>query len=180
MIYHIHTELKEEKKQREAEAKRKRLEEAEKKRQAMADAMQKQKLQEPVKRNFIIQKKEGASVTHAGLGFDKMSSALFAETERGKTKEQLAADKEVCLQMRVKPLELEGLSVDELRQRANELWNKISTLESDKYDLEERQKRQEYDLKELNERQRQINRNKALKKGLDPEALSGKYPVRIT
>lgn len=34
-------------------------------------------------------------------------------------------------------------------------------------------------LKELAERQRQINRNKALKKGLDPEALSGKYPVSV-
>ncbi|GFY09484.1 troponin T [Trichonephila clavipes] len=35
-------------------------------------------------------------------------------------------------------------------------------------------------LKELSERQRQINRSKALKKGLDPsKALSGKYPPMI-
>lgn len=34
-------------------------------------------------------------------------------------------------------------------------------------------------LKELKERQKQQLRHKALKKGLDPEALTGKYPVCI-
>jgi hypothetical protein len=35
-----------------------------------------------------------------------------------------------------------------------------------------------FQLKELKERQKQQLRHKALKKGLDPEALTGKYPVR--
>jgi len=35
-----------------------------------------------------------------------------------------------------------------------------------------------WQLKELKERQKQQLRHKALKKGLDPEALTGKYPVR--
>merc|ERR1711912_206309 len=43
----------------------------------------------------------------------------------------------------------------------------------------ERQKRQDYDLKELKERQKQQLRQKAMKKGLDPEALTGKYPPKI-
>lgn len=172
----------EEKKQREAEAKRKRLEEAEKKRQAMQEAMQRQKIQEPVKRNFVIQKKEGEMGPGAALGhsgFDKFTNVMHARGEMGKTKEQLEEDKKICLQYRVKPLELEGLKIEELRQKAMELWARISSLESDKYDLEERQKRQDYDLKELAERERQINRNKALKKGLDPEALQGKHPPKI-
>merc|ERR1712098_520304 len=46
-------------------------------------------------------------------------------------------------------------------------------------DLEEKQKRQDYDLKELKERQKQQLRQKAMKKGLDPEALTGKYPPKI-
>lgn len=63
-----------------------------------------------------------------------------------KTKEQLAEDKEIALSFRVKPLEIEGLSVDKLRQKAQLLWDQIVQLESDKYDLEERQKRQDYDV----------------------------------
>merc|ERR1712132_23656 len=42
-----------------------------------------------------------------------------------------------------------------------------------------RQKRQDYDMKELKERQRQQNKQKAIKLGLDPEALVGKYPPMI-
>merc|ERR1711881_66619 len=43
----------------------------------------------------------------------------------------------------------------------------------------EKQQRQNYDLKELKERQKQQLRQKAMKKGLDPEALTQKYPPKI-
>merc|ERR1712007_392413 len=43
----------------------------------------------------------------------------------------------------------------------------------------ERQKRQDYDLKELKERQKQQLRQKAMGKGLDPEAFTGKHPPKI-
>ncbi|XP_022703125.1 troponin T-like [Varroa jacobsoni] len=170
----------EEKKIKEAEAKRKRLEEAEKKRQAMQAAKEKKEM-EPVRPNFSINKKEAIDMGNA-LGtsnLDKFANIMHARGEMGKTKEQLEEDKTTILAMRVPPLQIEGLSADELKKRAKELWERIVSLESDKYDLEDRQKRQDYDLKELAERQRQINRNKALKKGLDPEALSGKYPPKI-
>jgi len=53
-------------------------------------------------------------------------------------------------------------------------------LEGVKYDLEKRRDRQEYDSKELNERQRQISRNKALKKGLDPdEVTNSPHPPKV-
>ena len=52
-------------------------------------------------------------------------------------------------------------------------------LESDKYDLEVEQQRQEYHLKELMERQKQINKNKALKMGLDIEDLSTNVPPKV-
>merc|ERR1739838_957821 len=68
---------------------------------------------------------------------------------------------------------------DQLGSKAKELWDTIVRLETEKYDLEERQKRQDYDLKELKERQKQQLRQKAMKKGLDPEALTGKHPPRI-
>lgn len=121
-----------------------------------------------------------------------------AQLERNKTKEQLEEEKKISLSIRIKPLEIDGFSIEKLRSKANELWDTIVKLETEKYDLEERQKRQDYDvskkektfeekiritqfsqtqLKELKERQKQQLRHKALKKGLDPEALTGKYPV---
>ena len=63
-----------------------------------------------------------------------------------KTKEQLAEDKEIALSFRIKPLDIENLGVNKLRERAQQLWDQIVQLESDKYDLEERQKRQDYDV----------------------------------
>lgn len=100
--------------------------------------------------------------------------------ERNKTKEQLEEEKKISLSFRIKPLEIDNLGAEKLRGKATELWETIVRLETEKYDLEERQKRQDYDLKELKERQKQQLRHKALKKGLDPEALTGKYPVSCT
>ena len=154
----------EEKKQRDIEEKRQRLEEAEKKRQAMLQAMKESSKTGP---NFTIQKKSD----NFGLS--------NAQLERNKTKEQLEEEKKISLSIRIKPLNIEGLSTDKLRQKALELWECIIKLETEKYDLEERQKRQDYDLKELKERQKQQLRHKALKKGLDPEALTGKHPPKI-
>merc|ERR1711872_973548 len=96
-----------------------------------------------------------------------------------KTKEQLEEEKKISLSIRIKPLELDGMDADTLKEKAAELWDVIVRLETEKYDLEERQKRQDYDLKELKERQRQQNKQKAIKLGLDPEALTGKYPPKI-
>nr|XP_050868168.1 troponin T isoform X7 [Vespula vulgaris] len=155
----------EEKKQRDIEEKRRRLEESEKKRQAMMQAMKDQANKKGP--NFTITKKD--------LGGNLSSAQL----ERNKTKEQLEEEKKISLSIRIKPLEIEGLSIDKLRFKATELWDTIVKLETEKYDLEERQKRQDYDLKELKERQKQQLRHKALKKGLDPEALTGKYPPKI-
>merc|ERR1712080_740154 len=76
-------------------------------------------------------------------------------------------------------VELDAMDGDQLKETAKELWDTIVRLETEKYDMGERQKRQDYDLKELKERQKQQLRQKAMKKGLDPEALTGKYPPKI-
>merc|ERR1712066_799625 len=68
---------------------------------------------------------------------------------------------------------------DMLNNKATELWDTIVQLEAEKYDYEQRKLTQELDLKELKERQKAQLRAKALKKGLDPEALTGKYPPKI-
>jgi len=118
-----------EKKAKEAEEKRKRLEEAEKKRQAM---MQAQK-----------EKQSGGGVGKGGAKKNDsgMSNVQDARREMTKTKEQLEEEKKISLSIRIKPLELDGMDSDALKTKANELWETIVRLETEKYDLEERQKK---------------------------------------
>lgn len=73
-----------------------------------------------------------------------------AAMERNKTKEQLEEEKKISLSFRIKPLDIDSLSVDKLRSKAQELWETIVRLETEKYDLEERQKRQDYDVSSVN------------------------------
>lgn len=67
--------------------------------------------------------------------------------DRNKTKEQLEEEKKISLSFRIKPLDLTGLNDQKLRTKATELWELIVKLETEKYDLEERQKRQDYDVR---------------------------------
>jgi len=98
----------------------------------------------------------------------------------GKTKEQMAEEKAIALSFRVAPLSgLEDMGDDALCAKADEMWKRLVKLETEKYDYEQKMKRQEYDLKELRERQKQQLRQKALKKGLEAEALIGKHPPKI-
>jgi len=154
-----------EKKAQEAEEKRKKMEEAEKKRQEMMKA-QKEKMGPSGSGN----KKKGDS----GMG-----NVADIRREMTKTKEQLEEEKKISLSIRIRPLELDGMDLEALKEKGKELWEQIIKLETEKYDLEEKVKRQDYDLKELKERQRQQNKQKAIKLGLDPEALTGKYPPKI-
>merc|ERR1712008_582760 len=109
----------------------------------------------------------------------KRQEMMQAQKEMTKTKEQLEEEKRISLSIRIKPLDVDNMDSDQLGGKAKELWDTIVRLETEKYDLEERQKRQDHDLKELKERQKQQLRQKAMKKGLDPEALTGKYPPKI-
>merc|ERR1712218_616650 len=74
---------------------------------------------------------------------------------------------------------LDEMDSEELKNKANQIWNTIVSLETDKYDYEQRQLDQDYEFKELAERQKIQLRNKAIKKGLDPEAFTGAHPPKI-
>merc|ERR1711971_1116606 len=104
--------------------------------------------------------------------------AIDAHKEISKTKEQVEEEMKISLSFRIKPLDLESMDSDELKGKATELFNTILLLET-KYDCEQRRVNQDYELKELKERQKVQLRQKAAKKGLDPEAFTGKYPPRI-
>merc|ERR1712212_1157948 len=151
-----------EKKAKEKEEKKKRMEEAEAKRQQMLEAK---------KKEAGAAKK--ASTAGAGVG------VTDARKEMSKTKEQLTEEMKLALSIKIKPLDLEGLDSDELKKKAEDLFNIIVQIETDEYDFEQRRVTQDYELKELKERQKVQLRQKALKKGLDPEALTGKHPPKI-
>merc|ERR1711976_1077914 len=122
------------------------------------------------------QKAEAADKKKSTVGDSGMSDA---RKELSKTKEQLEEEKKIALSIRIKPLQLDAMDSDEMKGKAEELFKIIVQLETDKYDYEQRKLTQELDLKELKERQKAQLRAKALKKGLDPEALTGKYPPKI-
>merc|ERR1712080_792446 len=84
----------------------------------------------------------------------------------------------VALQIRVKPPVVEGKKVEQLREMATEMWAQLVALETEKYDFEERSERQDYDLKELKDKQKQQLTARALKLGLNPEALTGNHPPK--
>ena len=73
-----------------------------------------------------------------------------ARKEMTKTKEQLEEEKRISLSIRIKPLDVDAMDSDQLQSKAKELWETIVKLETEKYDLEERQKRQDYDVSCIN------------------------------
>merc|ERR1711970_611428 len=144
-----------EKKEAEDLAKKKALEDAERKRQEMMAA----------------QKEKGGKKSQA--------PAMDARKEMSKSKEQVEEEMKISLSIRIKPLALDEMDSDELKNKANQIWNTIVVLETDKYDYEQRQLDQDYEFKELAESQKLQLRNKAIKKGLDPESFTGAHPPTI-
>merc|ERR1719220_2597784 len=105
--------------------------------------------------------------------------AMDARKEMSKTKEQVEEEMKISLRIRIKPLDLDSMDSDELKAKAQKICDTILQLETDKYDYEQRQLDQDYELKELAERQKLQQRNKAIKKGLDPESFTQKHPPTI-
>lgn len=66
--------------------------------------------------------------------------------EMAKTKEQLEEEKQAALSQRIVPLDLSGMDTEALKAKAKELHDILYKLESEKYDLDDRYKRQQYDV----------------------------------
>merc|ERR1719347_1567466 len=112
-------------------------------------------------------------------GKKSSAPAMDARKEMSKTKEQVEEEMRISLRIRIKPLDLDAMDSDELRNKAQKIWDTIVALETERYDYQQRQLDQDYELKELAERQKLQQRNKAIKKGLDPESFTGKHPPVI-
>merc|ERR1712071_250132 len=114
-----------------------------------------------------------AAQKEKGGGKKSAAPAMDARKELSKSKEQVEEECKISLNIRIKPLPLDEMDSDELKNKINSIWNTILTLETDKYDYEQRQLDQDYEFKELAESQKLQLRNKAIKKGLDPESFTG-------
>merc|ERR1712033_107759 len=159
-------------------AQQKREEEAaEKKAEAEkreAEALEKKKAMEDAER-----KRQEMLAAQKEKGGKSSGPAMDARKEMSKTKEQVEEEMKISLSIRIKPLNLDSMDSDEIKAKARQLWDTIVTLETDKYDYEQRQLDQDYEFKELAERQKLQLRNKAIKKGLDPESFTGAHPPTI-
>merc|ERR1712203_808569 len=94
-----------EKKEAEDLAKKKALEDAERKRQEMMAA----------------QKEKGGKKSQA--------PAMDARKEMSKSKEQVEEEMKISLSIRIKPLAVDEMDSDELRNKCNQIWNTIVVLE---------------------------------------------------
>jgi len=108
----------------------------------------------PKGRSFKISKKSDSEKADVKL------DSVMSKEELQKSKEQLEEEKQAILAQRIQPCVIDGLAADKLIEKAKELHEHIRRLEGDKYDLEQRFKRQQYDMIELAERSRQMNKGK--------------------
>ncbi|GMR48719.1 hypothetical protein PMAYCL1PPCAC_18914, partial [Pristionchus mayeri] len=165
----------EERKAKSEEEKRRKNEEKVRRQQMMAGSFAGAAAGAPGGRNFTIDSKgEQASKFGNLAGQSQKKGANMSEEQKEEAKKAFLSA--VC-----RGVDISGLLPNDLKDKIKQLHARIVKLEAEKYDLEKRNERQDYDLKELGERQRQAARNKALKKGLDPiEAANSKHPPKIT
>merc|ERR1719178_585329 len=167
----------EEVKRKAEEAERKKLKEEE---EAKAKEEREQKRKEaeermkPKGRNFKVSKKSESEKAEI------MLDSVMSKEELQKSKEQLEEEKQAILAQRIQPCVTEGLAADKLIEKAKELQEHIRRLEGDKYDLEQRYKRQQYDMIELAERSRQMNKGKGRGTGVQVDESFDRLADKFT
>ncbi|CAF3508211.1 unnamed protein product [Rotaria sp. Silwood1] len=89
------------------------------------------------------------------------SNVLKAKEDLQKSPEQLEQEKRSVLAQRVPALNLDGKTKEDLIEKAKQFHNILQQLHGAIYELSERFERQKYDMVELTERARQIEKGKA-------------------
>ncbi|CAJ0603252.1 unnamed protein product [Cylicocyclus nassatus] len=176
-------EEKEQAEKRRLEDERRRKEEEERK--ARQDEEKRKKEEEKNKRqqmSFVSQGGQGRNfVIPTKAEGDKFGNIVQAKQEMGMTKDQQEeAKRQFLVGIRNSIPEASSIAESDLKAKIKELHHRICRLETDKYDLEKRHERQEYDLKELNERSRQVARNyTGNKPTADATDLNGRHPPKV-
>ncbi|KAL1275444.1 hypothetical protein QQF64_035067 [Cirrhinus molitorella] len=121
--------------------------EKEKERQArLAEEKERREQEEQRKKQDEDAKKKKAltNMTHQYGGIQQKG-----EGRKGAKKQTEREKKRKILAERRKPLNIDHLSEDKLKEKANELWQWMMQLEAEKFDLSEKLKRQKYDVTQL-------------------------------
>ncbi|XP_042578657.1 troponin T, slow skeletal muscle-like isoform X3 [Cyprinus carpio] len=93
------------------------------------------------------------------------------EGRKGAKKQTEREKKRKILAERKKPLNIDHLSEDKLKEKASELWQWMMQLEAEKFDLSEKLKRQKYDMNVL---QTRINEQQKFAKGRGKGKVGGR------
>ncbi|KAL3090166.1 hypothetical protein niasHS_006618 [Heterodera schachtii] len=133
--------------------------------------------EKPTGRNFVVQKREEGS---DALG-QNAESGGGPKLRGGPNKAQHQEAKRNYMSIVNRPVDVSNMLPNDIKAKIKQLHARIVKLEGEKYDLEKRKDRQEYDLKELSERQKQHARAKALETGADPTEVesSGNFPPKV-
>ncbi|KAG7522244.1 troponin T, cardiac muscle isoforms-like [Solea senegalensis] len=120
--------------------------EREKERQArLAEEKERKELEEHRKKHDDDVKKKKALSNMS----QHYSAGQKSDNRRGGKKQTEREKKKKILAERRKPLSVDHLNEDKLKEKANELWQWLMGLEAEKFDLSEKLKRQKYDINQL-------------------------------
>ncbi|XP_069037619.1 troponin T, fast skeletal muscle isoforms-like isoform X1 [Lepisosteus oculatus] len=131
-----------------AEQQRERAEK-DKERQARREEERLRKEEEDQKKRAEEDAKKKKALTNMGSQYS--SYLAKADQKRGKKQTEREKKKKILADRR-KPLNIDHLSEDKLREKAKELWDWMHSLESEKFDFTEKLKRQKYEVISLRNR----------------------------
>lgn len=120
--------------------------EKEKERQARLAEEKARREEEDAKRRAEDDMKKKKALSSMGATY----SSYLAKADQKRGKKQTARElKKKVLADRRKPLNIDHLSEDKLREKAQEMWDWLCSLETEKYEYLEKMKRQKYDILSL-------------------------------
>uniref|UniRef100_A0A665WAX9 Troponin T2e, cardiac n=1 Tax=Echeneis naucrates TaxID=173247 RepID=A0A665WAX9_ECHNA len=124
--------------------------EQEKERQARVAEERERKEQEEARKKLDEDAKKKKALTNMTQQFSSVQQRQ--DGKRGAKKQTEREKKRKILAERRKPLNVDHLNEDKLKEKASELWQWLMTLEAEKFDLIETLKRQKYDINVLQTR----------------------------
>ncbi|XP_055049124.1 troponin T type 3a (skeletal, fast) isoform X1 [Misgurnus anguillicaudatus] len=130
--------------------------EKDKERQARREEERQRREEADAKKRADEEAKKKSALSNMGASYS--SYLQKADSKRGGKKQTEREKKKKILADRRKPLNVDHLSEDKLREKAKELADWIKTLESEKYEHMERLKKQKYEVLTLRQRVEELSK----------------------